>query len=79
MRRYRCSNCGNVTRFDVTVASRSRCFYHFDIEGILTIEDTDELSRVVEDVSCRWCNTGKFVEILDQTHLVELNAPSDIL
>ncbi|MHB8189427.1 MAG: hypothetical protein ACYDHP_03160 [Ferrimicrobium sp.] len=71
MRRYRCQNCGNVTRFDVTVSSRTQCFYHYDIAGGCEIEDTIELARVVEEVSCRWCGTGKFVEILEGMDSVE--------
>jgi RNase P subunit RPR2 len=66
VRRYRCSNCGNITRFDVTVSRRSRCFYHYGLDGSLNIEDEEELSKVVEEVSCRWCNTSKFVEIMEE-------------
>jgi hypothetical protein len=66
MRRYRCTNCGNVTRFDVTSVVRSRCFYHYSVAGDLEIEEPEEISRVVEEVSCRWCATPKFVEIFTQ-------------
>ena len=27
--RYRCSGCGNLTRFDVVVTRRTRAFHHF--------------------------------------------------
>ncbi len=64
MRRYRCTNCGNVTRFDVTVNVRQQCFYHYDLAGECDVEETVELSSLVEEVSCRWCGTAKFVEVL---------------
>jgi hypothetical protein len=60
--RYRCTQCGNLTRFDVTERKRTRSFYHFTLGGLLRVEDEDELEREVEDVSCRWCGTGADVE-----------------
>jgi hypothetical protein len=61
-RRFRCTACGNLTRFDVTVTRRSRAFHHFTVGGDLTIEDEEVLSEVVDDVSCRWCGSGTAVE-----------------
>ena len=62
--RYRCAACGNVTRFDVTLTRRSRAFHHFTVGGDLTIEDEEVLAEQVEEVSCRWCGSGKAVEVL---------------
>ena len=62
--RYRCNACGNLTRFDVTVARRTRGFHHFTVGGELTVEDEVVLSEVVEDVSCRWCASDTAVEVL---------------
>ena len=67
MARYRCSACGNLTRFDVTSTRRTRAFHHFTVGGELTIEDEHVLSEVVEEVSCRWCNSSKGVEELRDT------------
>ena len=64
--RYRCRACGNLTRFDVTVTRRTRSFHHYTLGGELTVEDTETLSEVVEDVACRWCGTGKAVEELQE-------------
>jgi hypothetical protein len=64
--RYRCSACGNLTRFDVTVTRRTRAFHHFTVGGELSVEDEETLSEVVEDVSCRWCGSGRAVEALSQ-------------
>jgi hypothetical protein len=60
-RRYRCTGCGNLTRFDVTTLRRTRAFHHFTVGGDLEVEDVDVLSEVVEDVRCRWCGTGSAV------------------
>src|SRR5438067_11209753 len=62
--RYRCRACGNLTRFDVTVTRRTRSFHHYTLGGELTVEDAETLSETVEDVSCRWCGSGKEVEEL---------------
>lgn len=59
--RYRCDACGNLTRFDVTLTRRSRRFHHYTVGGDLTVEDEEVLSEVVEDVSCRWCGSGRAV------------------
>ncbi|MDP9071790.1 MAG: hypothetical protein M3N68_11055 [Actinomycetota bacterium] len=66
-RRYRCSGCGNLTRFDVTTTRRSRAFHHFTVGGELTVEDEEVLSEVVEEVRCRWCGNGTGVEELRES------------
>ncbi|HVM01838.1 MAG TPA: hypothetical protein VM263_04140 [Acidimicrobiales bacterium] len=66
-RRYRCNACGNLTRFDVTLTRRSRRFHHYTVGGELAVEDEEVLSEVVEEVSCRWCGSGRAVEeLVDQ-------------
>ena len=62
--RYRCTACGNLTRFDVTIARRTKAFHHFTVGGDLDIEDVEVLDEVVEEVRCRWCSTGSSVEVL---------------
>jgi hypothetical protein len=56
--RYRCSACGNVTRFDVTISRRTRAFHHYSVGGELHIEDEEVLSETIDEVVCRWCGTG---------------------
>jgi len=63
--RYRCAACGNLTRFDVTTSRRTRAFHHFTVGGELTVEDEEVLSETVDDVVCRWCGSGKAVEVLE--------------
>jgi len=55
---FRCSACGNLTRFDVTVTRRVKEFRHFSVGGDLTIESTEILDEQVERVECRWCSAS---------------------
>ncbi len=63
--RYRCTACGNLTRFDVVSTRRTRSFHHYTVGGELEIENTEVLSEVVEDAACRWCGTGASVVEVD--------------
>ncbi len=60
--RYRCSACGNLTRFDVVVSRRTRAFHHYTVGGELSVEDEQVLDEVIEEVTCRWCGSGRGVE-----------------
>lgn len=73
--RYRCTSCGNLTRFDVVVTRKSRSFHHYTVGGQLTIEHEDVLSEVVEEVSCRWCGHGKSVETIPADEANRSTAP----
>ena len=64
--RYRCSACGNLTRFDVTTDRRTRAFHHYSVGGELTLEDVEVLSEHVVEVSCRWCGHGRAIEVLEE-------------
>jgi hypothetical protein len=63
--RYRCTACGNLTRFDVVTDRRAKAFHHFSVGGELSVEDEEVLSESVVEVSCRWCGHGRSVELLD--------------
>ncbi|MEX1007091.1 MAG: hypothetical protein WD271_04525 [Acidimicrobiia bacterium] len=56
--RYRCSGCGNLTRFDVVSSRRTRAFHHFSVGGDLSIEGEEVLDARVEEVTCRWCGAS---------------------
>ena len=60
--RYRCTACGNLTRFDVTTTVRTRAFHHYSVGGELTVEEAEVLAESVDEVLCRWCGTGTAVE-----------------
>ena len=64
--RYRCTSCGNLTRFDVTSTRRTRAFHHYSVGGELSVEDVQVLDEDVESVECRWCGpAGTVVEFED--------------
>jgi hypothetical protein len=67
--RYRCAACGNRTRFDVTVTRRTRAFHHFTLGGELAVEDEEILSEDIEEVSCRWCGSGRAVEVAHESEV----------
>lgn len=56
--RWRCSRCGNLTRFDVFRSERSREFWHIALSGDPVVEETEVLTGGVDRVTCRWCAAG---------------------
>lgn len=63
--RYRCTTCGNLTRFDVVATRRTKEFHHYSVGGELTVESSELLDEEVESVTCRWCSTGSGVVVVD--------------
>ncbi|MHB1516917.1 MAG: hypothetical protein ACYCVN_01015 [Acidimicrobiales bacterium] len=63
--RYRCTACGNLTRFDVVTTRRTKAFHHYSVGGELTVEDEQVLDEVSEQVSCRWCGHGDAISVVD--------------
>jgi hypothetical protein len=61
--RWRCTQCGNLTRFDVTRTLRTREFLHVDLSGEQSVEEREVISEVVEAVSCRWCRGADTVAL----------------
>jgi hypothetical protein len=62
--RWRCTRCGNLTRFDVTRRARTREFVHADLAGEPAVEEREVLEEVVESVRCRWCDADGTVELV---------------
>lgn len=63
--RWRCGRCGNLTRFDVARTSRVREYWHLDLSGEATVEETEVVTDQVESVTCRWCGAdGDAIEIV---------------
>lgn len=60
--RFRCTACGNLTRFDVVTSRRTRAFHHYTVGGELSVEDEEVLDATVEQVACRWCGNGDHIE-----------------
>lgn len=62
--RWRCSRCGNLTRFDVTRSTRVREYVHLDLAGAPSVEERELLAETVESVRCRWCDALDSVELV---------------
>ncbi|MEU3019987.1 MULTISPECIES: hypothetical protein [unclassified Nocardiopsis] len=62
--RWRCTGCGNLTRFDVTRTVRSQDFVHQELSGVGAVEERTVLSETVERVRCRWCGATDSVEVV---------------
>ena len=62
--RWRCSLCGNLTRFDVTRSTRAKEYVHVDLAGEAVVEEREVLSEVVDSVVCRWCGATDRVEVV---------------
>jgi hypothetical protein len=62
--RWRCSRCGNLTRFDVTRSTRAREYVHLDLAGEPVVEETEVLAETVESIRCRWCDAIDSVELV---------------
>lgn len=62
--RWRCTSCGNLTRFDVTRSSRVTEFVHLDLAGAAVVEERTVHSERVEQVRCRWCDAVDSVELV---------------
>lgn len=59
---YRCTGCGNKTRFDVVERIRRKSFHHYTLGGDLEVEEEEILESEVESVTCRWCDRSDTVE-----------------
>lgn len=62
--RWRCAQCGNLTRFDVTRTSRTEEFVHADLAGETTVEVRNVLADTIEKVACQWCGSTDQVELV---------------
>lgn len=61
--RFRCTACGNVTRFDVVETATTRRYLHADLSGASAFEEEEVLAHLVEQVTCRWCGRADAVVI----------------
>jgi hypothetical protein len=55
--RWRCAQCGNLTRFDLTRTRRTREYIHVDLAGEQEIEETEVLAEEIAEIRCRWCGS----------------------
>ncbi|MEV6673227.1 hypothetical protein [Streptomyces sp. NPDC051162] len=64
--RWRCTLCGNLTRFDVTRTTKAVEYVHLDLAGAPRVEERDVVSETIESVRCRWCNAVDQIELVDR-------------
>jgi hypothetical protein len=64
--RWRCTLCGNLTRFDVTRTTKAVEYVHLDLAGEPKVEERDVVSETIESVRCRWCNAEDQIELVDR-------------
>jgi hypothetical protein len=62
--RWRCAQCGNLTRFDVVRSVRVKQYWHVALSGVPEITDEDVLSELIESVTCRWCGSRAGIELV---------------
>ncbi|MFF4155605.1 hypothetical protein [Streptomyces sp. NPDC001678] len=62
--RWRCTLCGNLTRFDVTRTTKAVEFVHLDLAGEPAVEEREIVSETIESVRCRWCNAVDQIELV---------------
>jgi hypothetical protein len=63
---YRCSHCGNKTRFDIVESLKRRRFHHFTLGGDVDIEEEQILESGIESITCRWCDRSDGIEEIRQ-------------
>jgi hypothetical protein len=68
--RWRCSACGNLTRFDVVRMRRAQDFWHVDLSGHGQVEESTTLAEEIESVTCRWCGRSDAIELVDRPEAV---------
>jgi len=59
----------------VVTTRRTRAFHHFTLGGDLSVENDEVLAESVEEVTCRWCGSGKSIEELPTGPLPAGTAP----
>jgi hypothetical protein len=62
--RWRCTRCGNLTRFDVHRTRSTVEYWHLDLSGEPTVAQTEVVAESVEQVRCRWCDVDGTVELV---------------
>ena len=62
--RWRCTLCGNLTRFDVLRSVRAQEYVHVDLSGRQVVEEREVLVDDAEHVTCRWCGGRDSVEVV---------------
>jgi hypothetical protein len=59
---YRCTHCGNRTRFDVVDRVRRKQFHHYTLGGELEVESEEILEQEIESMICHGCERSDGIE-----------------
>jgi hypothetical protein len=62
--RWRCAGCGNLTRFDVVRDAQTKEFWHVDLSGEASVEESETLAQTVRSITCRWCGRDDAIEVV---------------
>ena len=62
--RWRCTRCGNLTRFDVHRTRSTVEYWHLDLAGEPTVAQTEVVAESVQQIRCRWCDVDGTVELV---------------
>ncbi len=73
--RWRCTSCGNLTRFDVRRTRQTAEYWHLDLAGEVSVAETEVLAETLEQVRCRWCGAIDAVELVPRPAGSEDPAP----
>ena len=57
--RWRCAQCGNLTRFDLVRVRRTHDFVHVTLAGQARVDESHLLEEQILDVRCRWCGSDR--------------------
>ncbi len=74
--RWRCRQCGNLTRFDIVRTSRVTEYVHVSLAGEQTVDETHVLDEVLEAVTCRWCAGADTVDLVDRADAPAVEVPA---
>lgn len=61
--RFRCAACGNLTRFDIETVERVRRYWHADLSGEGTAEESHQIAVELVSVTCRWCASSEAIQV----------------
>ncbi len=62
--RWRCGQCGNLTRFDVRRSVQSVEYWHANLSGHYAIEEVTVEREEIAAVTCRWCGSAASIELV---------------
>lgn len=75
--RWRCSHCGNLTRFDVVRTRTTAEYWHIAMSGAPEVEEVEVRAETIDSVTCRWCGAADAVEVVPKPDPSDLAGEAD--